>query len=246
MAKPRCTAHGLAANVGLRVEFLGFFMAESTSEERAAAEAKLRAALDAGVPCALVNMENQLITGYDDTGFLSAQPWACNDFPPKRLTFGTWDELGDGIHMDFLVLRRCEPAEPRKAVLDSLWYAVDLWRNPTAHTREPYAMGPGAYAAWSAAVQAGDGGGHGNWWNAVVWAECRARAADYVREIGALLPASCDVEALASSYAAIADLLNQCSDKELEGARKVSMLAEAAEREGACVERIEQALVAMG
>ena len=52
----------LLANVGLRVEALGFFHAGSGAEERARVEARLRESLAAGVPCFLLNMENQLIT----------------------------------------------------------------------------------------------------------------------------------------------------------------------------------------
>ena len=48
--------------------------------------------MDEDSPCSLLNMENQLITGYDDTGFDTAQPWCPHnkDFPPRRLSSGTW------------------------------------------------------------------------------------------------------------------------------------------------------------
>lgn len=237
--------HALLANIGLRVENLGFHHAGSTEAERASAEAGIREALGDGKPCWLCNMENQLITGCDDTGFLTVQPWPGMDFPPKHLTFGTWAELGDGIHMDLGVLHRTEPVDCRKAVLDSLRYAVDLWRNPTAHSREPYGMGPKAYTNWIEAVKAGHGASHGSWWNGAVWAECRARAADYFKEIAPLLPPNSGVDELADGYAAIGTLLEQCSRKEMDADTKVQLLAEAAEREGACISQIEQALSAM-
>ncbi len=247
---PYCWNRGpvdaLLANVGLRLEFLGFFEDGAGAEERAAVEARLRESLGAGVPCSLTNMENQLITGWDETGFLTAQPWACNDFPPKHLAFGTWAELTDGIHMDFYVLHRAEPADPKKAVVDSLQYAADLWCNPKAHAGGAYGMGPDGYTNWVEAVKAGHGVGHGNWWNGTVYAECRARAADYLKEVAALLPSRTDAEALSAGYAAIADNLCQCSSKELEADRKVKLLAEAAEREEACVAGIRKALAAMG
>jgi hypothetical protein len=94
-------------------------------------------------------------------------------------------------------------------------------------------------------VGAGHGASHGNWWNGTVWAECRARAADYFREIGPLLPPGAEAVALADDYAAIAALLEQCASKELEANAKVKLLAEAAELEGACIARIEQASAAM-
>lgn len=236
----------LIANVGLRRESLGFFHGGSSAAERAAVESRLIGALADGLPCMLVNMENQLITGRDETGFLTAQPWECNDFPPSHLTFGTWQELGEGIHIDFHVLHHTEPASPRAALLDALRYAVDIWRNPKAHTSEHYGMGPDGYANWSAAVSAGLGGSHGNWWNGTVWAECRAFAAAWFREVAPLLPAEEDASFLSEGYAALAELLGQCADKELPGERKLALLAEAREREAACVARIEQVLAAMG
>jgi len=236
----------LLQNVGLRREPLGFFHPDITAEERTTVECRLRESLGAGAACMLLNMENQLITGWDDTGFLTAQPWPGMDFPPKHPTFGTWAELGDGIHMDFHVLHRCEPADLRRAVTESLRYAVDLWRNPKAHTGEHYGMGPDGYANWSAAVEAGHGASHGNWWNGTVWAECRARAADYFREVAPLLPSGAEAVGLAEEYAAIAGLLERCGSKELEAEAKVKLLAEAAEREGACVARVEQTSTAMG
>ena len=86
----------------------------------------------------------------------------------------------------------------------------------------------------------------GNWWNGTVWAECRARAADYFREIASLLPSASEADALSTEYGAVAALLNRCSSKELEAETKVTVLAEAAEREEACIRRIEEALARIG
>ena len=235
----------LLTNVGLRLEPLGFFHAGSTPEERSVAESRLRESLAAGIPCMLTNMEFQLITGTDDTGFLTAQPWACNDFPPSHLTFSTWGELGDGIHMDFHVLHRSEPAEPRRTVLDSLHYAVEVWRTPPAGDPH-YGMGPTGYANWREAVEAGHGASHGSWWNGVVWAECRARAADYLREASPLMPIPEAAPDIAEGYAVIASALERCADKELAAPSKLSLLTEAGEREEACVAAIERQLSAVG
>ena len=73
----------LIGNLGLRRADLGFFSSDSRPEDRHKIEAQLRTALDQNIPCALLNLENQLITGYDDAGFLTAQPWAPHvNFPP--------------------------------------------------------------------------------------------------------------------------------------------------------------------
>jgi len=230
----------LAENLGLRTTGLGFFHAGSTKEERSAAEATLISALDRGAPCYLVNMEFQLLTGYDETGFLTAQPWPGMDFPQAHITFGTWAELGEQVHMDFYILERSDPAPRGDAVLASLRYAVDLWRNPRVYTGENYGVGRDAYANWVSAVRAGHGSSHGNWWNGTVWAECRRQASAYFGEIADLLPD--DAPALAEDYGAIAGALERCSAKDLADAEKVGLLEDAAEREAAAIVKIEGVL----
>ena len=219
---------------------LGFFAESSTPEERSAVEARMREALDRGAPCFLVNMEYQLITGYDETGFLTAQPWPQLDFPPAHLTFGTWSELTGGIHMDFNIVDAAPPADRAAAVAASLRYAADLWRQPERHSGPPYGAGARAYDNWEAAVRAGHGGSHGNWWTATVWSECRTMAGQYLAEVAPILPL--DAEALAEEYAAIGELLQRAADKELPAEPKLTLLTEARGREAACIDRIEALL----
>jgi hypothetical protein len=65
----------LTGNLGISITDMGFFSGESSAEEKARVEELLRKNLDAGVPCSVLNMENQLITGYDDTQFILGTPW---------------------------------------------------------------------------------------------------------------------------------------------------------------------------
>ncbi len=51
-----------------------FFGSRTSADERRAIERTLTGWLDRGVPCALLNLEIQLIMGYDDTAWLTAQP----------------------------------------------------------------------------------------------------------------------------------------------------------------------------
>jgi len=227
---PRERFYALLRHVGLAVTGLGFFGAQSSAGERAEVEAQLRAGLDAGRPGFLCNMEYQLITGYDETGLLTAQPWGPEHaYPQAHLTFGTWEEFGDGIHVDFHLLDAVPPLDRREAVLASLAYAQDVWANPTAHARGAYGIGPDAYRNWLQAIADGHGPSHGNWWNAVVWAECRSHAAQYVSEVGQLFPAAAVVaEPLSSRYARVADLLDRASGNELPDADRVAAVTEAA------------------
>lgn len=225
----------LLENLGLRQRDLGFFHSGSDAAARAGVEQQVRDALDAGLPCSLLNMENQLITGYDETGFDTAQPWPGHDFPPARLTYGTWQEWGPEVHVNFYVLSAGEPAAWRQAVVDSLDYAVGMHRNPPDN--EDYGLGPNAYANWIAAVPE-HGGGHGNWWNATVWSECRAMAAAYVTGIGARFRETAALTGeLAAVYQSVSESLAKVSDRELAVEPKIELLQSAARAEAAAAEQ---------
>jgi len=235
----RDAASPLLRNLGLEMSDLGFFSPQNTPEDRAAVERKLRDALDKGIPCSLMNLENQLISGYDDDGFLTMQPWAPNvNFPPARLTFGSWKEFGDTFHVNFYTLERAKPVEHRKAVLDSLDYAVDLHTNPAKHSWNGYGIGPDAYATWINAA-AEFGASHGNWWNATVWCECRQMASRYFADIqqryGGVAQAASE---LAGTYADIAGALGRLSDRTMEAAGKVELLAQTKEKEAAAIRKV--------
>ena len=121
------------------------------------------------------------------------------------------------------------------AVAASLRYAVDLWRQPERHAGPPYGAGARAYDNWEAAVRAGHGSSHGNWWTATVWSECRTMAGQYLAEVAPILPL--DAEGLADEYAAIGERLQHASDKELAAEPKLALLAEARGREARDSER---------
>ncbi|MEW6755873.1 MAG: hypothetical protein AB1505_33585 [Candidatus Latescibacterota bacterium] len=228
-------------NLGLVRTDHGFFGTGSSAGERAVVEGLLRSKLEAGIPCSLLNMENQLITGYDDSGFLTTQPWAPHvDFPPAHLSFGTWAELGQEFHLSFFSFERREPATPLETVVASLEYAVDVWRRPERHTGPAYGVGPRAYDNWIAAVEQGHGASHGNWWNGTVWAECRSRAADYLRELAAEHPQAREAgAALGQEDGIIAANLGLASDKEMDPAAKVALLRQTRAAEEACIPRLE-------
>lgn len=227
------------ANIGLRVTELGFFWNESPAADRSAVEARLRGALSAGIPCMMDNMEFQLITGMDETGFLTAQPWPGMDFPQAHLTFESWQELGNEIHMSFAILEACEPVSRSAAARAGIQYAVDLWTNPKAYSSEHYGMGPDAYTNWVKAVRAGDGSGHGCWWNGTVWSECRWMAGRFLAEAAEDLPDPDLAGALSEQYGEVAKLLERCADKALPTDDKLRLLDEALEIEGACVAHLE-------
>jgi len=229
----------LTLNLGLEMNDLGFFSPENSQEDRAAVEKLLCSALAAGTPCSLINLEHQLITGYDSEALFTAQPWAPKvDFPPATLSFGTWREFGDSFHANFYLLQRADPAPLLMAVLESLAYAVELHTNPGRHNLPHYGVGPEAYANWIAAA-AEFGGSHGNWWNAMVWSECRHMAARYFAEIGQRFPGvAWAIPDLIRIFAELGDTLAEVGNKEMPAGDKVRLLSQAKEREAEGISRI--------
>lgn len=217
----------LLENMGIKMKEHGFFSGESTAEERAALEGIIRGELEAGNPCSVLNLDNQLISGFDDSGFCCIQPWKC-DFPPARLTFGTWKEIEEEIHACFYSFHKTGLLESSYAIQRSLLYAVDLTENPDNHTSPPYSCGLAAYDAWINAVKKGYGKEHGNWWNGSVWGECRSMGADYFRKIAKDFPACTELaEELAELFSETAGVLLKVSDKELDDELKIALLREA-------------------
>lgn len=234
-------AKPLIENMGLRMTDLGFFGTRAKEDARAEVERKLRGALDNGIPCSLLNMENQVISGYDATGFFCAQPWAPhNTFPPGRLTFGSWEEFGKEVHVNFYTIEKVQPADRQAAILASLDYAVDMWRNPSEHSSQAYGVGPKAYDNWIAAVPT-EGSGHGNWWNATVWSECRRMAAEYFSAIAKENKNAADLCAqLRTEYLKIAENLQKASDKAMASDEKVALLKETKQLEAEAIERVQK------
>jgi hypothetical protein len=235
----REAANPLLENLGLEMTDLGFFSPQNTAADRAAVEKRLRDALDHGIPCSLINLENQLIAGYDDTGFLTLQPWAPKvDFPPARLTFGYWKEFGDTFHVNFYALRKVKPVGHLEAVLDSLDYAVDVHTHPAKHGWKEYGVGPDAYETWIKAAPE-FGSSHGNWWNATVWSECRQMASRYFATIGSSYQRVAQAASeLSGAYADIAAALDRLSDKKMSPAEKVKLLAETRDKESAAISKV--------
>ena len=240
----------LIQNMGLRMTDLGFFGLEAKKEARTVVERKLREALDEAIACSLLDMDNQLVTGYDDTGFLLAQPWGSEvEFTPERLSFGTWKEFGDEIHANFYTIERSQPSDRRTAILESLDYAADMHRNPAEHSLDDYGVGPLAYDNWVGAIPM-HGSDHGNWWNATVWSECRQMAAEFFSQIGNECK---DVAQLCSrlsdEYLRIANNLEQVSEKTMAADEKIGLLRQTKDMEEMTVEglgRLAAALRVLG
>lgn len=241
------TFYKLVNNLGISMKNLGFFTSESTPEERTKIEAVLKKHIDAKIPCSLLNMENQLISGYDDTHFIVEKPWPNADLPftPETLTFSTWKELGAEIHMDLFTFDKTQGADDKRIIKESLSYAVDLTRNPDTYRLEKqYFIGLEAYDRWIEAVRDGHGASHGNWWNGTVWGECRRMASRYFSEIAQKFHGQISEKAaqLSNHYEKIAKLIIEASNKQLTDNEKIKTLQDAQKTEVSCVDKIEALL----
>ena len=239
----------LARNLGLEMIDLGFFHAGNSPNEREKVERAIKEHLDQGRPCSLANMEHQMIPGYDDQKLFTAQPWPkCTDFPPATLTFGSWAELGKEVHINFFAFKKLAKKDDATIARDSLRHAIELFRNPEKYSQEHYGIGLRAYDNWAKAVEAGHGSSHGNWWNAQVWSECRAMAADYFAE-GASKSKG-DIAArsreLSQDYKEIADLLKRIGNKEMPAGEKVGIIHDLRAREEKAVRKIEEFVQFLG
>ena len=232
----------LLQNLGVRMDSLGYFSAECSLEVRRHVEGLIRMHLEGGHPCSLMNLENQLIYGFDENGFLVAQPWPGMDFPPKSLAFGTWHEMGDEIHVEFYSFMPTSRINLDSAIEQSLRYAVRVWRGPELQTSGPYGFGPDAYENWRNAIQAGFGTTHGNWWNGTVWSECRRYLAGYFQEVGLRLVEPRLGEDLSKNFATIADLLAKVAEKDRATEDQIEKLHIAQATEETSIARIESYL----
>lgn len=240
----------LLRNLGISMESLGFYTSESKSEERRKIEEILKKNIDAETPCSLLNMENQLISGYDDSHFIVQKPWPNVDLPltPETLTFQTWKELGDEVHIDFFTFEKIEKADDQTIIEESLSYAMDLTLNPDRYRLEKrYYIGLDAYNTWINAVKGGHVSSHGNWWNGTVWGECRKMAAKYFSEIAQKRKGRISQEAteLSNLYEKISQLIIKASDKKLADNDKIKALKEAQKTEKSCINKIEDLLNAL-
>lgn len=232
----------LLSALGITMTDHGFFSNENSLKDRADIEKTIKDHLKSNNPCALVNLEYQLISGYDETGFITSQPWS-EDFPPGHLTFTTWDEMEDEIHACFFTFDKTEPTDTKSIVINSLKYALSLNECPDLHTSEPYYTGLKAYDAFIEAVENGCGSSHGNWWNATVWGECRKMASEYFNEIGKRFKEVDSIaNELADDYNLISQGLIKVAEKEVPVKPKIELLKEIRSLEAKAMFKITEML----
>jgi hypothetical protein len=228
----------LAENLGLQFEEIGFTQGDlSQALHLDMMEVKMRGFLDNKIPLIIQNMDNQIIYGLDEEGFLlhPHYPNYVTDFPPK-LTFKTWKEFGTEIHSMVWAVKKIAPVSPKKVIKDALTFALkaiegEYSANPPS--TDNYKSGLHGYNTWIEYLNKNDGNNHGHWWNSSVWSECRTHAHLFFRDLS-YIEENHDVkisQALAATYQEIALALKQGREKTLPQQEKLSFITKARDLE---------------
>jgi len=174
---------GLAPNLGYKIS--GVFASKSNSEfprlqEKAWEHTKQ--SIDDGIPSygwELEIPEFYVIKGYDDIGYHYSGPHCDDGKGPKP-----WKELGvsgTGI-IEVYSVHPTEKVNPMKVIKDSFEKVLHHATNPDGTIFPSYRSGLEAYDLWISAIQDGSAVTMGNAYNAVVWAECRKYAVEFLKE----------------------------------------------------------------
>ncbi|MBY8985663.1 MAG: hypothetical protein KGD65_11375 [Candidatus Lokiarchaeota archaeon] len=229
--------YNLLANVGLKMVDLGFFHKESDSKDVQEVERIVRNSIDEGNPCIILNMDNQLIVGYDDTKFI-LKPANIEFNNPPSLTYKTWVEFEKEFHITIFQISQTTPKDDKTAVKEAIQYAINVAKGPAKnYTMEKYTTGLAAYDVWMNAINNDFGDSHGHLWNGTVWAESRHMANRFLFEVGKKFSGKIEEESnkIRMKYKEIAKNLNLARDRELDKKRKIELLKEAQKIEKNCV-----------
>lgn len=232
-------------NIGIGVEDLGFLPPDLIKEARSRIEETIIRKIKIGIPCSVLNLDNQIIYGYDETGLLLCQPWPKIKYPPAKLTYSTWKEFGDNFHANFYSYTKIEPDQKKKIVLESIMYAIELYDSSESFSWDFYKVGFEAYDNFILAVKKGFGDSHGNWWNSKVWAECRFMARDYMIEASELydLETKEFMQDIAYIYDQIGKYLEKISNKAMDVDLKIKTLKKAKELEIENLNNLKELLI---
>ncbi|MBN1917733.1 MAG: hypothetical protein JW889_07485 [Verrucomicrobia bacterium] len=159
--------------------------------------------------------EYYVVNGYDTGGYYFNGPSGHDGAGPKP-----WRELGVSEigWLALHVVRRGEAKGDAPLVKQALEFAVAVRDDPRKYADGPYTMGLEAYDWWTKALEEGRAGGLGTAYNAAVWHECRAFAAQFLVEArvrldvgGVKVPAKV-FDAAIEAYGVVADNLRAVTE----------------------------------
>jgi hypothetical protein len=205
---------------GLGYDVRGVFAQEAVGAEAYAAKQReawdfCRAALGRGVPCYGWEVrpfipDYFVITGYDDIGYYYGGYWGDAGGGPAP-----WDKLGThDVHMiEVYSVEPCPPATPAEVLRAALSAAVDLAERPNGRIFPDYATGPAGFDLWADGLESGLAAYECSVYNAQVWGECRALAAEFLGEARERVAPSAGLDgALAAAQAAFGEVAGYIAD----------------------------------
>lgn len=236
----------LLRNLGINHTGDRSFDKSTPMDERRKTEAELKAHLEGGNLVMLTFLEHQLVNGFDEEGFSFLKPWQDEcEVQLQRLTFGTWEEALE--KEGWVMFDLLERGELKTNVLsntrEALSYALDLFRNPEAHQCEGYRVGFGAYENWITHTKKAGGDSHGNWWNGMVWKECRDMASAFFLELEELLDIPGGKElcrSLGENYRSQAARFDRIKERALDDGERIRLLEENRSAEEEAVSAMEK------
>lgn len=197
---------------------------KNTTEERKKASDQIKAFLDEGHLVLVNSYEFQLITGYNETHFITTKPWDAPSVTPDI-------EL-DTLHgiKDFLLYSKIEKVEGIdriQGIKNSIGYALKQYDD--IKTMDFVTQGINAYNYMLEQISEENYNGHGIWWSCNVWAECRRKAKDFMMDITQVYDNLPILEELAFLYEVSCNYFLKLSNKEegsLENKKKWITLLE--------------------
>ncbi len=173
----------LLANLGITHEDIGHFGPDVTVSERNRLERGIRSLVSRGVPCSVKGLEHQLITGYDEKGFLLDSPPSLEgELFPDRLDFGSWEQLYEHSPISFHGFKKSSPAPVDKVFADSLMHFLNTRVPAAGQGMNGFVSGSRVYDRWIAALSREGSTRRPGMAVALVMAECRFNASLFLRE----------------------------------------------------------------
>lgn len=233
-------------NLGLAARVVGAFNPKEP-ESGVEIDAEVARAITEGKVCSVLWMEHQLIIDMDEERYQLALPWSEMDVTPPHLTRDSWEEVQQGPPLVFLAFDQCDLASVENRRRCALEFAVQVWRDGQQLELNPqYGVGQRAYEKWKSGLASGFGENHGNWWNSMVWSECRRQAADYFSAWAQEPTADgLQLRELSEKYGELAHLLGEAGDRTRTTEQKVESVAAAQSLDEECVNGLKRLLQRM-
>ncbi len=203
----------LAANIGYLVEGVTGHVSERDFEaKQKIAWALVTGCIDTGMPCygwELAIPEWYVISGYDDGGYYYSGPGADESRMPLDPQELARTEIG-WLHVNCVV--PCRPSPDEEIVTAAIEFALDHAAGKYLH--EHYSAGPEALELWASALESGKANRFGAGYNGECWRECRAMAAEFLREAKARLGRETGLfDEAVEHYATVADALSRVVER---------------------------------